>query len=168
MPAPLPPVEHQFKPGQSGNPKGRPKGAISLVAILREKLAEIPPGSEDRKTYADLFIQRALGIALNGGDVAMIRDILNRIDGLPQGSLDLNTSGEQKHVIEIHDWRGATKQIDNFNQDGTLKSLTDESMPPIPADQPAEEVKVDETAETPMVTPTHEPPAEGAAMEQLP
>lgn len=29
-----------FKPGQSGNLRGRPKGSISLVAIMRRQLAE--------------------------------------------------------------------------------------------------------------------------------
>jgi hypothetical protein len=33
-----PPREHQFQPGQSGNPQGRPKGAKSEAAILRDLL----------------------------------------------------------------------------------------------------------------------------------
>lgn len=35
-----PPVEHQFKKGQSGNPKGRPKGTKNLKTDLAEELAE--------------------------------------------------------------------------------------------------------------------------------
>lgn len=33
-----PPVEHQFKPGQSGNPKGKPKGTIHLSTHIQEML----------------------------------------------------------------------------------------------------------------------------------
>jgi hypothetical protein len=33
-----PPKKHQFKPGQSGNPKGRPKGSKGEASILREIL----------------------------------------------------------------------------------------------------------------------------------
>jgi len=39
-----PPKEHQFKPGQSGNPGGRPKG--SLKDYVKRKLAEM---SEEEK-----------------------------------------------------------------------------------------------------------------------
>jgi len=35
-----PPKQHQFQPGQSGNPKGRPKGTKNLATDLAEELAE--------------------------------------------------------------------------------------------------------------------------------
>jgi hypothetical protein len=34
-----PPVNHQFKPGQSGNPKGRPKGSKNFVTTFAEVLS---------------------------------------------------------------------------------------------------------------------------------
>ena len=36
-----PPREHQFRPGQSGNPSGRPKGARNFKMELREELSEL-------------------------------------------------------------------------------------------------------------------------------
>jgi hypothetical protein len=36
-----PPIEHQFKPGRSGNPFGRPKGARRFTADLLDELGEI-------------------------------------------------------------------------------------------------------------------------------
>ena len=36
-----PPRHSRFKPGQSGNPSGRPKGAVSFRADLADELAEL-------------------------------------------------------------------------------------------------------------------------------
>jgi hypothetical protein len=36
-----PPRKHQFRPGQSGNPSGRPKGARNFKSELREELSEL-------------------------------------------------------------------------------------------------------------------------------
>ena len=35
-----PPLHSRFRPGQSGNPRGRPKGALGLKATLRKVLGQ--------------------------------------------------------------------------------------------------------------------------------
>jgi len=44
-----PPAEHQFKPGVSGNPKGRAPGSRSFIADLEEELRERVQVSENGK-----------------------------------------------------------------------------------------------------------------------
>jgi hypothetical protein len=44
-----PPRKHQFKPGQSGNPKGRRRGSKGLKTELREELNERVPITIDGK-----------------------------------------------------------------------------------------------------------------------
>jgi len=72
----------KFTKGQIANPKGRTIGSLSLVNILKKKLMEVPDGR--KKTYADLLIMKILSKALEDEDTAMIRDVINRIDGMPR------------------------------------------------------------------------------------
>jgi hypothetical protein len=99
-----PPIETQFKPGQSGNPAGRPKGTLSLVSLLKRKLAEYIETTDEKKiTYAEALIIEMLKKALKDGDVAMIRDIMDRIDGRPTQRTEL--TGKDGEPIEFKNIR---------------------------------------------------------------
>jgi Family of unknown function (DUF5681) len=54
-----PPKATQFKPGKSGNPKGRPKGSLNLVSDLAAELGEQITVREDGRTRR-ISKQRAL------------------------------------------------------------------------------------------------------------
>ncbi len=68
-------------PGYTLNPNGRPKDSISVVAAIKRKLKEVD--GESKKTYLEKLVQKVIDKLLNEGDVAMIRDIIDRIDGKP-------------------------------------------------------------------------------------
>jgi hypothetical protein len=65
-----PPPEHQFRPGKSGNPKGRPKGAKNEATILHDLLhrkVEIRDGGRKRKiTVLEAILLRFTEDALKG------------------------------------------------------------------------------------------------------
>ncbi len=62
-----------FKPGQSGNPSGRPKGGVSLVTQLKKRLEEHP---EEVESIINTAIEGA-----KAGDAKLLSIVLDRVDG---------------------------------------------------------------------------------------
>jgi hypothetical protein len=90
------PEQFLFKKGQSGNKLGRPKGSFSLVGLLKKKLQEHPEGKD--RTYAEYFIDKVMSKTMIEGDVAMMRDIIDRVDGKPKQAIDHTTNGKDLPV----------------------------------------------------------------------
>ena len=99
-----PPVAYQFRPGQSGNPGGKPVGCSTQGPFLR-RLAENP--NEYGEGAEAVAIAEELIRAAKGGDakaVAAILGIMDRTDG-PLIKERINTNIEVLQDVELRDRR---------------------------------------------------------------
>lgn len=83
--------------GVSGNPAGKPPGSVSVVAELKRKIQEVPLGQQ--KTYLQLLVDRLLKKSIADGDISAIKEIINRIDGLPKGLFDFGLDKDTKEFL---------------------------------------------------------------------
>lgn len=65
-----PPKASRFKPGQSGNPRGRPKGAKNVETILQDVLLRpitaMEGGKRKQITVLEAFFKRLSKLAVEG------------------------------------------------------------------------------------------------------
>lgn len=87
------------------NRNGRPKGSVSVVEAIKRKLKEETKDStpEEKKTYLDVLITQIFKKAIAEGDVSMIKDMINRVDGLPKQSIrgDITSGGKPITSIQF-------------------------------------------------------------------
>ncbi len=80
---------HQWKPGQSGNPKGRPPKSLTLTPKLLERLDDPCPSDPKGRTWGEVVIEATLVHAAKG-NAGALRELWNRIDGVPAQSIELD------------------------------------------------------------------------------
>lgn len=77
---------HKFKPGQSGNPSGKPKGVEHSSTRLKRLLefvqkAENPFTGKDEEFTVAEKMDLAMILKAQAGDVAAYREIIDRLEG---------------------------------------------------------------------------------------
>ncbi len=98
------PPDHQFKPGKSGNPKGRPKGAKNESTILRDiltrKIAYRSGGTVRKISVLEGIHLRIADNALKG-DIKSAAFLFNRYGLLVSGEIQpQDLSDDDREVLE--------------------------------------------------------------------
>ncbi len=86
-----------WKPGQSGNPNGRPK-TRTLSEELRARLKEQYPGRSDA-TYGRMVAHKLVDLAIDG-EIAAIREVFDRTEGKPKHVVDVNVEERKREMVE--------------------------------------------------------------------
>lgn len=107
-----PPAATRFKPGQSGNPKGRPKGSRNFETDLKDELDEkilVREGSRERPMTKQQALFKTLTAKALKGDVAAIRALIDLIvrHVMPRQapSEEEPLSAEEQDVISLFEER---------------------------------------------------------------
>ncbi|MEL6243834.1 MAG: DUF5681 domain-containing protein [Pseudomonadota bacterium] len=120
-----PPKAHQFKKGQSGNPKGRPKGAKGLKKIFERELNERVTINENGKNRTlnklEVTIKQLVTKAAKGDPRATekLLDYLLRLadpDGESQADADL-VSSEDAKIVDRAFARRSRERSDHVHSD---------------------------------------------------
>ncbi len=95
----LPPAleAKKFQPGVSGNPGGRPTKPFTaaLLRIVEKKIT----GDKEGRNLLDAIAQQLVAKA-SKGDLASIREMVDRIEGTPARSMEVTGPGGGAIMIE--------------------------------------------------------------------
>jgi len=104
-----PPKHTQFKPGISGNPKGRPQGHLNLTTIVKETARQKVSIRQGQKTHTvqklSAFVQQVFNKALTGDQRAagLLLKLLQGaglIDEAPENSGSLTVNADDQAILD--------------------------------------------------------------------
>jgi Family of unknown function (DUF5681) len=119
-----PPQAHQFKPGQSGNPRGRPKHTKNEATILRDLLnrrVEARGGGKARKiTILEAILLRFAEEALKG-NTKTAAFLLDRYADRPTAEAETNELSPSDREVLDHFVERIKRQLNRGKNHGQLR-----------------------------------------------
>jgi hypothetical protein len=101
-----------FKPGQSGNPAGRPK-SITLSEAYRKQLAMIDEADPQKRTFAEVLAEQMI-VRAKTGDVAALKEVADRVEGKAKQTITLST--DRREQVE----RAIDRMVERAASDGHI------------------------------------------------
>jgi hypothetical protein len=124
-----PPKHTRFKPGQSGNPGGRPKGSKSFKSVLQDELSQqvnlTEQGVMSKVTKMEALAKRLVGDALSGSPRALA-ELLKQVNmHLPASeaaeSRDLPAADEDVRLLLKYAHKAVQQKMEDPDDDASAE-----------------------------------------------
>ena len=98
-----------FVKGQSWNPKGRPKGTISVTSAIKRRLNKIPKG--ERKKWLEKMVDTIMEEGITNKNDKLLKLLWNYVDGMPKQTLEADLTGTIN--INVVNYKGSSNGNNN-------------------------------------------------------
>jgi hypothetical protein len=88
-----------FKPGQSGNPNGRPKGALNFATKWMNFIEKVAEQNEKTPNEIDEEMLRVVYNKIIEGDHRFWKDIMDRVHGQAKQTIEHEDIGEREQKV---------------------------------------------------------------------
>ncbi len=126
--------QHKFKPGQSGNPAGRPPGIPNaktrykrLLELVTKKANPVT-GEIEEFTQLELMDMAIFNKALKG-DLRAYKEVMDRLEGTSAQSVDLTSGGEKLPTVIIENVYGTKPNFRVNNEVAEADNVATDSNP---------------------------------------
>lgn len=123
-----PPEHTRFKPGQSGNPKGRPRGSVNMATmlgrILREKVGTIENGKRKTISKFEAALKQLTNKAASG-DLSALRLLSALVASAEERMSDATASNPVLPEVDERVVQGILERLKRNNEGDEDDSGTD-------------------------------------------